>query len=232
MLRPANRPLRERALSASLAAALHGGLILALLSLSSESPAPVLQPTSIALISLGKPQQPQSRPPPPVLPSKVAHEAIVLAPPSTATESQPGDAAAQVGCSTLDQIGKLLNADPAAVAAVLAAPPESRSIADAVIVWNAGWSEIARDPAAPLGPARALLERSLEAVPEDCLAEEVIGPRLVPVEAGEDRMMFVVIGSGTWRWSDLLLDPLPPATVAPARLPNSDRTWFGLAKGP
>ena len=185
----------------------------------------------MALISLGTPAKPQSRPPSPVLPSKVARESVVLAPPSAASESQPGDAAAQPGCSTLDQIGKLLNADPVAVAAVLGAPPENRSIADAVIVWNAGWSEIARDPAAPLGPARALLERSLEAVPDDCLAEEVVGPRLVPVVAGENRMMFVVIGSGTWRWSDLLLDPLPSVPGAPATLPSSDRNWLGLAKG-
>jgi hypothetical protein len=104
-------------------------------------------------------------------------------------------------------------ADPAAVTSVLNSPPEIRAIADAVVLWNAQWSESAHSLAAPLGAARVAVERSLATLDENCLDEPITGPRLIPVPAGS-RTIFVVIGSGVWTWRQVTAElPLPSISL-------------------
>jgi hypothetical protein len=142
-------------------------------------------------------------PPPPVLPSKIG-EVIELEHVeefSTSTDKN-ALAAGAASCLTLELIRKAILDDPVAVTSVLNSPPHTRSIAEAVILWNAGWSESAASDTSPLGPTRAAVERSLGAVDGGCLDEPIAGPRLVPVPAGTGTM-FVVFGSGNWTWRDV-----------------------------
>lgn len=83
---------------------------------------------------------------------------------------------------------------------------ETRSIAEAIIIWNAGWSAAAASMDSPLAPARSALEQTLIGISDGCLDEQVAGPRLVPIPAGSNGTMFLVIGSGLWRWRDLTRD--------------------------
>jgi hypothetical protein len=122
------------------------------------------------------------------------------------------------GCATLELVRTSILADPAAVTSVLNSPPEIRSIAEAVILWNAQWSQSAGSLAAPLGATRAAVERSLATLDENCLDEPIAGPRLIPVPAGTGTM-FVVMGSGVWTWREVTAElplPQPPISVGSA----------------
>ncbi|MGI8931852.1 MAG: hypothetical protein ACR2FK_05680 [Sphingomicrobium sp.] len=126
--------------------------------------------------------------------------------PSFSTEIDSTATGTTGGCNTLDLVSKALVADPAALTAVHNAPAETRSISEAVVLWNAGWSPAAFATEAPLGPARAVVEQSLSSVADGCLDEPIVGPRLVPIPAGEQRTIFLVFGSGVWSWRQLMLE--------------------------
>lgn len=130
----------------------------------------------------------------------IADSVLAQDPPSTT--GAPGAEA----CPTLDAITKALIADRAAVDQVLAAPPETRSIADAIIVWNSDWSAATTTVDAPLGEVRAAVLQSLGETADHCLDEPIAGPRLIPIPAGSGTV-FLVFGSGNWRWRQLLTNP-------------------------
>ncbi len=132
------------------------------------------------------------------------------------------------GCAIFDLVAKSLTAEPTVTAAILSTPRESRSIADAVVIWNVGWSANSGSPVEPLGPARAVIEQSLRSVPDNCLDEPVAGPRLIPIPEG-DRTMFLAIGSGVWTWRELLSVPDPAlqaATMPDPQVAKSLWDWF------
>lgn len=203
----------------------HLALFALLISLRSAMPSAVPPPGRISLISLA-PEVAQGKPPPPALPSKVADKQVTPQD-SFSAELDPIPLGAAGGCATFDLVAKSVIAEPDVVAAVLTTPQESRSIADAVVIWNAGWSNTAGSPSEPLGPARAVIEHSLRSVPDNCLDEPVTGPRLVPIPEGE-RTMFLAIGSGNWTWRQLLTEPDPalPPGEAPDWQPSSLWDWL------
>lgn len=181
--------------------ALHLVLIMLVLATSAgQVPAP-LEPAMSAVISLAADQVA----PPPALPSKVAKTERPLAESIAEIVDPASTAAAAGGCATLERVANALLADPPALDAVLNAPPETRSIADAIVIWNAGWSEAASTFDSSLGAVRAATERSLRALDDKCLDEPIAGPRIIPIPAGA-RTMLVVIGSGNWRWRDLIAE--------------------------
>jgi hypothetical protein len=163
---------------------------LTVVSLSAVPAAPILRP-----------------PPPPLVPAKIqelVQEVVaqqVAQETSAAAVGTPGP-----GCTTLELVRKAILADPVAVQSVLSAPPETRSIAEAVVLWNAGWSDSAGSPESPLRPTRTAVQQSLSTLEQHCLDEAIAGPRLVPIPAGRGTM-FVVFGSGTWTWRDVLEEP-------------------------
>ncbi|MEO6579635.1 MAG: hypothetical protein ABIN83_00600 [Sphingomicrobium sp.] len=166
------------------------------------------------------------KPPPPVLPSKIADKKVT-AHESFSAELDPTLLGAAGGCATFDLIAKSLIAEPTVVTAVLMTPQERRSIADAVVIWNVGWSDAAGSLNDPLGPARAVIEQNLRSIPEDCLDEVVVGPRLVPIPEG-DRTMFLAIGSGSWTWRQLLTKHNPALPGDPAHDWQSASPWDWL----
>lgn len=190
--------------------ALHAALLVAFLASGGAAAPPPVKPgvPSLTLISADIPAR--RPPPPPVLPSKVIDEIKRLTeqtptfdPDSTALAALSGQ------CATLDLVSKAIVADPSAVTAVVHAPPETRSIAEAIVIWNAGWSNAASTPDSPLGPARAIVELSLNSIEDGCLDEQIAGPRLVPVPVPNSQgTMFLVFGSGTWTWRELVTDPV------------------------
>lgn len=204
---------------------LHGALLVAFLASGGATALPAVKPGVFSLTSISAVLPAQRPPPPPKLPSKVIDEikrltenAFVFEPESSALTAPSGQ------CATLDEIGKAIIADPLAVTAVLQSPPETRSIAEAIVMWNAGWSPAASSPESPLGAARTVVELSLNAVEDGCLDEQIAGPRLVaiPVPGGQ-RTMFLVFGSGTWTWRELLNDSVEAVQMIPA---EQHKPWF------
>lgn len=109
---------------------------------------------------------------------------------------------ASTSCTPLAALTTLLAGDPAVRAGVSRLPAGARSSAGAIIVWRDGWAEAA-DPDGPLAAAREASARALLAMPPDCLAEPVAGPRFVAVDIEGDTTM-LVFGSGTWSWAQLV----------------------------
>lgn len=200
-----NTTKSERITVLTAAVMAHLSLFALLAWIGTSSPLVPSRSGSMSLISL-IPQTEQGKPPPPVLPSKVADPKPIVPTDSFSAEVDPTPLGASGGCAIFDLVSKSLTAEPAIAAALMTTPQESRSIADAVVIWNAGWSNTASSPGDPLGPARASIEQSLRSVPEYCLDEPVVGPRLVPIPEG-DGTMFLAIGSGIWTWRQLLTEP-------------------------
>lgn len=206
-------PPSQRLTLLATAAVLHLGLLALLLSAGWLPAVPVQPLASMTTMTIAR-DRGSARPPPTTLPSRLAQPQRLFR--EMQFSDQP-DASAQDaagGCAALPLIAKALVADPAALAAVLGAPPETRSVADAVVLWNAGWTTAASTPGMPLAPARSVVEQSLLALPDSCLDEPIAGPRLVPVADG-DRTIFMVIGSGNWTWRQLLDDPDPTPSLVP-----------------
>ena len=181
----------------------------------------------MSLISLA-PEVAQGRPPPPILPSKMADQKIITPKDSFSAAFDPTPLGASGGCAIFELVSKSLTAEPEVTAAILNTPRESRSIADAIVIWNVGWSANAASPEETLGPARAVIEQSLRSAPDNCLDEPVAGPRLVPIPEG-DRTTFLAIGSGNWTWRELLAGPdaLPQVATTPdPQVAKSLWDWF------
>ena len=205
-------PPSQRLTLLAVAAVLHLGLLALLLSAGWLPPLAVKPLAAMTTMAMARDRG--SARPPPALPSRLSQPQRVLR--EIQFSDQPDAIArdAAGGCAALPLIAQALVADPVALAAVRGAPPEIRSIADAVVLWNAGWAAAASTPDMPLAPARSVVEQSLLALPDNCLDEPVAGPRLVPVADG-DRTMFVVIGSGNWTWRQLLDDSDPTPSLVP-----------------
>lgn len=183
-------------------------LLLSLLILTGEGP-PSVAPRPSAAISVfsvnAAPAAPApTPPPPPTVPSRITDTQQPPIEVLPSIETVAGSTSPAVGgCRTLDAISNSLLADPLAVAAVHASPAETRSVADAIVLWNVGWAAAAPQKGGPLSAVRNSIQAKMLSLDPSCLEEEVAGPRLIPFPAGE-RTTFIVIGSGTWRWRDLL----------------------------
>ncbi|GGE02991.1 hypothetical protein GCM10011529_06790 [Polymorphobacter glacialis] len=185
---------------------------------------PLAPPEAIALLAFRAPASPAPAPEPvpakayvPV-PTAVAPQPeiaeVVIDPPATAS-------ARDAACAPLKAVQAALASDPAVRTAIAAVPTGARSVAEAIVVWNQGWSPLASlevplaGGEAPLAGVRALVARTLAALPAHCLAEPITGPRLVLVE-GAAQTAVLAFGSGAWRWRDL---DTQVVTQAPQQVP-------------
>ena len=121
------------------------------------------------------------------------------------------------GCSVASAVSAALIADKVAMAELAALPTEVRSQADAVMLWNGAWLD--DDPEWQMQMAqrqipalRRVVTEAVLALPAACLEVQTSGPQLLPISEPE-RTTMVVIGSGVWRWSNLLTPPIDPGTT-------------------
>jgi hypothetical protein len=96
--------------------------------------------------------------------------------------------------------------------------PQSRSVANAIMFWDAEWVELPGDaPKEAIDALRQGILEGVRAAPAECLAQDLAGPRFIFVgDTGSPTML--VIGSGTWRWEQLLAqaDERPEAAAPTA----------------
>jgi hypothetical protein len=118
------------------------------------------------------------------------------------------------GCSVASEVGAAVLADNDAMAELAALPPEVRSDADAVMLWNGTWLDVdpeakAQMASSPIPALKRVVTDAVLALPGECQEVLATGPQLIPIpEPGRTTM--VVIGSGEWRWSDLIEPPADP----------------------
>ncbi len=230
MVRPSSPPRSQRFLVLGAVVLVHLLLLALLITARSTLAPPSVEAGVINLIALDTDEpEPPAEPPPPRLPSERVEEVLPPTKPSVAFDplSQSVSAAAGSSCAPLDAVANALLIDPAAMAAVRTAPRESRSISDAIVIWNAGWSEFATAPEDPLVAVRIMVERTLTALPPACIEPVVTGPRLLLVPVGEGTRL-LVFGSGQWAWNQMLPGPssgLSPTT--PAQPPGApEKPWW------
>lgn len=212
MVHRAAPPRTQRIAVLATVVVLHAAFFTLLLIRATPEPTEI-KPTTIAVVALAAERPAAAKPPPPSLPAKVAdtfNPVIEFSIPDQVESDAP--AGATGACSTLGVVLDGLLIDPLAVDALRRAPPDTRSIAEAVVMWNEGWSPAANEPVAPLWLVRANIERTLASVDGACLDEPVPGPRLLPIpDASGTGTMFVVLGSGVWTWRALINPPMVPA---------------------
>lgn len=208
MPHPATPRPSERLAALAMVAILHVALFILILAARGASQIPAAKPGRLTAFALEAEEPAKAvATPPRRLPSKVPDKPTPVEEFALTQELDSTDNAVPAeGCSTLELIRKAIIENPAVMASVHNAPPETRSVADAVVIWNAGWVEAARSADAPLGPARAAVQQVGSSIDDNCLDEALTGPRLIPIPAGTGTM-FLVLGSGRWTWREVMLDP-------------------------
>ena len=178
--------LRGRAVFAAAIIALH----IALAVIVTRARPRVHQPAAVAVMTVAEvPAAPQ--PQPKLAPMLVPHEVDL---PLPAVDVVAPAAATAQACDVLAQVGVALQADAAVASTLLQVPSE----APAVMAWNGQWS-----PSPDNTAIKRAIATALPAVRADCLDEPMTGPRLVFL-ASKTTTVSVAIGSGHWRWRDLL----------------------------
>ena len=189
-------------------------------------------------INVPKPDAPAKKAVVPPVPDK---RKVALVPTKMTVEAAPPPASGSgsgSGCSVATAVAAALIADIPAMAELAALPAEVRSDADAVMLWNGSWldvtpeaqRQVALTPTRPqpltqpptlIPELKRVVTDTVLALPIECQGVETAGPQLIPIpEPGRTTM--VVIGSGVWRWSDLI--ELPAADQADDQTGDG---WFG-----
>jgi nucleotide-binding universal stress UspA family protein len=173
------------------------------------------------------PPRPQATPPAsttreqrpkPVLPPDVAPQYVNVEPPAdevrlnadpaqdpvavavavAAASSAPGHA-----CRMGAWLQAALQADPAVGQALAAIPRANRSVANAIMLWDVRWVSQPAPAVAGVSAIRSALMVGVRAAPAECQAQLVRGPELITL-ADASGATVIAVGSGEWRWGDLL----------------------------
>lgn len=150
--------------------------------------------------------------PPPSLPVEVKLfpiSATVDAPDlATAAEAEDQTATAELaqagtGCDLSGAVQQRLRSDSSASAALGRIPRASRSVADAIILWDGRWIDgAAVGGSAALDPVRAAVAAAVRSAPASCRNATVVGPRLIII-AGSAGNQILAFGSGQWTWAQV-----------------------------
>ncbi len=164
------------------------------------------------------------------IPVAIAHRQSPPAtnlPSSTASDMVPKAGVAPGGCTLARDAGAAIQQDAAAMAELDALPPTIRTSADAVMLWNGEWLDQGAMPkTGHAGSLRRVVEQVVADAPVECRDAEAIGPVFIPI-AERDHTVMIVIGSGIWRWANLLAPaaactPINQATCPPLEARTAD----------
>jgi len=187
----------------------HLALTLALL-LRPQPAALAAGPADIITVSLvdapPAPEPAESIPPPSLEPQADLAAAEAPAPPeaeaAAPAEPQAGGAETAGSCAVSDAVLAALQTE-ASRRALQRIPRPRRSAANALMLWDGGWIRTgALADASVARPIRSAIVEAVRTAGRSCADAPVTGPVLliVPEEAGA---VVLVVGSGTWRWSDI-----------------------------
>ncbi|MBC7768925.1 MAG: hypothetical protein H7124_09065 [Phycisphaerales bacterium] len=107
------------------------------------------------------------------------------------------------GCNVADYLRASLQADQRILDGLARLPRQARSVANAVMVWDGAWVEVSVTAAPISQMLRASIEDILRAAPVSCQELQVTGPTFIILEDPRGATV-LVLGSGAWRWGDLI----------------------------
>ncbi len=191
----------------------HLGMEALLLVPATEKPRPVPQTLAVFDISaVAAPAPPKVAQPEPVLPTPL--EPIIVPPPVVPLPSpnetvvavlDQADAAAAGGaCDLTEPVRAALQANLDVVASLPDIPSDRLSVANAIMIWKTAWlaDDSALDSTA-VAMIRDVVAGTIAAATPECRLQPQVGPRLLLLSGTGDTVVLAV-GSGEWRWQDLL----------------------------
>jgi hypothetical protein len=179
------------------------------------------------------PEPPKAPQPKPVKPTRpwpviVPPPEITLPPANTlvvALLDQTEGAANGGACDLTAPVQAALQSNEAVRASLPLIPPDKRSVANAIMLWKAAWladdQQLDNNAVAVI---RDVIADTIAAATPECRLQPQAGPRLLLLPGMGDTVVLAV-GSGQWRWQDLLdsaqplltdvdmLDAAPPAPI-------------------
>ncbi|MDV6331156.1 hypothetical protein [Asticcacaulis sp. 201] len=133
-------------------------------------------------------------------PQLSAADAVTLDQFNPASTGAPG-----VPCDLTATLASIFAQSPEVRQGLEGVPTSQRSVANAVMLWDGHWPETSLSGGQ--GLLRALLVKAVGHARPECLTQTNRGPVLFLVP--EDQTTVVLaIGSGEWRWGDLLNSPV------------------------
>ena len=211
---PSGRRVRAGSLLATVA--IHGGIIaLSVATTVIEPPRPVVRALSVFNISASaatkpaqlKVPQPKRVPPKPPQPVIVPPPVVPLPTPNETVVAllDQADAAASGGaCDLTEPVRAALQASEPVLASLPQIPRDKLSVANAIMVWKAAWlgENDALDTTA-VALIRDVVAGTIAAATPECRLQPQVGPRLLLL-SGSSETVVLAVGSGQWRWQDLL----------------------------
>lgn len=176
---------------------------------SDEAAAPLVPPTP-PLLDLASLSEAMAAPDPTEKPQPLSRLAAG-GPLTPIAASQTADSAST--CQMVALLQSALAEDATVATALARVPHRARSVANAIMLWDGRWidSEALGDGRA-LPPIQAAIIAIIRAAPADCHAQIVLGPRLISIPEARGATL-LALGSGVWRWEDLLAGREEPALL-------------------
>jgi hypothetical protein len=148
--------------------------------------------------------------------------------PGTATPVSASALPTGSACDLTDPVQSALQANADVRARLPMIPLNQRSVANAVMVWNAGWlhtdDPLAKDAYVAIRDAVA---GAVMAASDACRSQVQIGPRLVILPGDHGPATVIALGSGQWTWQQVA-----DTAVTPGVHPLSGATRFTAANIP
>lgn len=209
-------PLREKRVHIGplgVTIAIHLGLFALLLMPTAVKPRPVPRTLAVfdvsastapAPLKVAQPEPVVPAPvkpiivPPPFIPLPTLNETVVALP------DQANAAAAGGACDLTEPVRAALQANENVVASLPDIPRDKLSVANAIMIWKVQWlaDDSALDSIA-VAMIRDVVAGTIAAATPECRLQPQIGPRLLLL-AGTGDTVVLAVGSGEWRWQDLL----------------------------
>ncbi|MBP2157468.1 MULTISPECIES: hypothetical protein [Asticcacaulis] len=114
-------------------------------------------------------------------------------------------------CDVTQQLAQAFGASPEVRQGIAAIPANGRSVANAVMLWDGHWAEGTQ--AGGMAVLRALLVKAVVSSRPECLQAQNQGPVLFLIPDNQTTVV-LAIGSGQWRWADVLAPSSPTDVVA------------------
>ncbi len=169
-----------------------------------------------------KPEPPKTPQPSPVKPTPP--QPIVVPPPEIAVPNvstiavamldQTQNAANGGACDLTAPVQAALQSSEAVLASLPLIPPDKRSVANAIMVWKVAWLvDDQRLDATAVAAIQSVVAETVAAATPECRLQPQAGPRLLLLSGTGDTVVLAV-GSGQWRWQDVLDTAEPDMTGA------------------
>ncbi|MGI4879747.1 MAG: hypothetical protein ACRYG4_19900 [Janthinobacterium lividum] len=174
---------------------LHAGVLVVLGLGGQVGAAPALPASAITVRAItGAAPAPVAR-----VPLRLQAVATDVAPPAFDIAPAAGGTGSDAGCQLLGAVQSALSSDDG-VRRVLAGIPAATS---AVMLWDGRWHDDTLGGAAATNPVRQAIVARIAAAAPACRDATMTGPRLLVVASGNTSIA-LALGSGTWRWAELL----------------------------